>query len=408
MNMEEENQDKNDKRVDFSFPMLLIRTQVFNRIFNRLGTLKVSKIFSWVALVLVPIIAGFGLFIIFTSLFTLLSTPAVADITRELGPGAFLLIPGINPFLPIFYGLFAIICAMFIHEGAHGIAARSLGFRIKSSGLLFILFVPFGAFVDVDEKQIEKAKPKRAIRVMAAGVGANIVIAAACLIGLIVIVNGLVPVIDGVYINSVEEGLPAETAGLLPNDVFLSINNITISNNQDVLAILEDKTPGEIIQVTVARGDMWEEEFSTSMNLIKFENRTRVGISFGNIFSEEKLNLFKTITPQTLVLYLVPPSIYSSIIPYSDAQSSFYTHGLGNQWSIIANILFWLSFVNGNLAIFNALPLYPLDGGRIFNITLKSIMGNRWDKKRISQVTTAVTIAIFLVIILPMIIPFIT
>ena len=193
--MGKEEKEIENKRIQFSFPMLTIRTQIFTGIFDKLGSFRVSKIASWIALALAPIIAGIGLYTIFSSLFILLSTPTAGDIIGELGPAALLPIPGINPLLgPIFYGWFALIITIVIHEGAHGIAARSLGFRVKSSGLLFFLFIPIGAFVDVDEEQIEKAKPKRALRVMAAGVGANIVIGVVCLLGLIFIMNGSIMV----------------------------------------------------------------------------------------------------------------------------------------------------------------------------------------------------------------------
>lgn len=403
----EENTESKKQRVEFNFPMLTIRTQMFNKIFDKLGTLRISSLASWIALALVPIIAGIGLFSILTSIISMILTPSVGEIIGELGPAVYLFLPGINPLVPIFYGWIALVCAVVIHEGAHGIAARNLGFKVKSSGLLFFLFLPLGAFVDVDEKQIEKSKPKRAIRVMAAGVGGNIVVAVACLIGLIVIVGGLTPVIDGVYISTVEEGFPAEIAGLQPNDVFVSINNITISNNEDLHAILEDKMPGDIIDVTVVRGEMWMDEFSTSINLTEFEDRAFMGISSGDLVYEEILGFYQTLTPQTISLYLVPPSLAPGIVPYSESLSSFYTHGLGDLWSTISNMLFWLWFVNINLAIINALPIYPLDGGRVFNITLKSVLQQRFDKRTISQITSAVAIGLVLVLILMAIIPFI-
>jgi membrane-associated protease RseP (regulator of RpoE activity) len=404
--MGKEEKEIENKRVQFSFPMLTIRTQIFAGLFDKLGSYRFSKIASWIALALAPIIAGIGLYTIFSSFFILLSTPSVGDIIGELGPATLLPIPGINPLLgPIFYGWFALITTIVIHEGAHGIAARSLGFRVKSSGLLFFLFIPIGAFVDVDEEQIEKAKPKRALRVMAAGVGANIVIGVVCLIGLIFIMNGLTPAIQGAYISSVQEGMPAEASGLQSNDVFISINNLPIISWENITSILETKSPGDIISVIVARGEYWKESFSTSITLTELENRTVMGILGGTLLTKEILETYQTFTPQTISVYLIPPAF--APVPFSDSLSHFYMHGLGNQWSIVANLLFWPWFINFALAIFNALPIYPLDGGRIFNIALFSKMGHRWSKKLISQITTAVTIILALVVIITMIIPFI-
>ena len=112
-------------RIEFSFPMLTVRTKMFSGVFDRLGSLRASRLISWVALLIVPVVAGIGLYLICSSLFTLLWTPVARDMTRELGPAAYLMLPGINPLLPILYGWLAIVCALVVHEGAHGIVARN-------------------------------------------------------------------------------------------------------------------------------------------------------------------------------------------------------------------------------------------------------------------------------------------
>jgi len=258
------------RRIKFSFPILTVRTQLFNRVFDRIGSLRASRVISWGALIIVPIVAGIGLYLISSSLFTLLWTPAAREIQREVGLGAYILLPGINPFLPVFYGWIAIVVAIAVHEGAHGIIARNRGLKVKSSGLLFFLIFPFGAFVDVDEKQLEKAKPKDSLRVLAAGVGGNIIVAVVCILGVLIIVSGLTPVIDGVYISDVTEGMPAEMAGLLPEDVLVSVDNVEIDTFKELGALLEEKAPGDVVKVVVARGEKWEERFSTSVDLTEY------------------------------------------------------------------------------------------------------------------------------------------
>src|SRR3990170_4270113 len=301
-----EDEGSKQRRVEFSFPILTVRTQLFTRVFDRLGAFRFSRFASWVALVIVPVVAGIGLYLVINSLFALLWNPAAADAAREVGLGGYLLLPGINPYLPLLYGWFAIVCAIVIHEGAHGVAARSLGLKVKSSGLLFFLFVPIGAFVDVDEEQLKKVSGRVSSRVMAAGVGGNVVVAAVCLIGLLVIVGGLAPVINGVYVSEITEGL----------------------------------------------------------------------------LTEERLRNYQNVTPAGLVLYLVPPALAPGLVPFSDSLIPFYSHAwLGAQWHVWANVLFWLWFVNVNLAVFNALPIYPLDGGRMFNIALKRVIRRKESEK---------------------------
>lgn len=406
----QEAKDENgeQRRVEFNFPILTIRTQLFSKVFDRLGALRASRLISWIALAIVPVVAAIGLYLVLGSLIALLWNPAVGNAVRQTGPAVYLLLPGINPVLPFLYGWFAIIVAIAVHEGAHGVVARSLGLRVKSSGLLFFLFIPIGAFVDVDEEQLKKAKAKVSSRVLAGGLGANIAVAAVCLIGVLVIVNGLTPAIDGVYVYDVTKGMPAEAAGLLPKDVFVSIDSVRINSIADINATLDNKTAGDIIQVTVARGDMWQNRFSTFVNLTISENRTVMGVSVGDLLIGERLSNYQTVTIDRLAMYLVPPALASGLVPFSDSLAPFYKHWLGADWAIFANVLFWLWFVNVNVAVFNALPIYPLDGGRMFNIALKSALGRKAGEKRISQITTAVTAALVIVLLLTIIIPFVT
>ncbi len=402
-----QDEEAKQSRIEFNFPMLIIRIRALTRVYDRLGAFRASRLISWVALIIVPIVAGFGLYFIFNSLITLLTAPAAREIGRELGPQAYVLLPGINPYLPILYGWIAIVGAIVVHEGAHGIIARSLGFKVKSSGIMFLLAIPVGAFVDVDEEQMAKAKTKNSLRVLAAGVGANISVAVVCIVAVLIITSGLTPVIDGLYIFEVSEGMPAEDAGLLSGDVFIYVDDILVTNYEDFSALLEDKNPGDILRVIVARGKMWKDRFSTSVNLTEHEGRAFLGVTVGEIRTEQRLRLYQNLTTDTLYIHFIPPTLAQGLVPFSEALNSFYTHTLGEQWHILANILFWMWFVNVNVAIFNALPIYPLDGGRTFERALKSLLGRRADERTISRITYVVTVTLICIFVMLVALPFI-
>lgn len=394
-------------RVEFSFPLLIVRIKTFTRVYDRLGAFGASRPLSWAAIIGIPILASFGLYFIFSSLLTLLTTPAVREIGRELGPQAYVLLPGINPYLPILYGWLAIIAAIVVHEGAHGVIARSLGFRVKSSGLLFFLVLPVGAFVDVDEEQMAKAKPKNSMRVLAAGPGANVAVAIVCLLGVLIITSGLTPVVDGLYVFDVMEGRPAEDAGLLLEDVIISVDDTPVTSLDDFKAVLEDKNPNDIMRITVARGKTWRDRFSTSVNLTEYEGRTFLGISVGEILTEQRLRTYQKLTTETLYIHFMPPTLAPSLVPFSGALNDFYTHTLGENWHILANIFFWLWFVNVNVAIFNALPIYPLDGGRAFQSVLKSVLGRRAGGRIASRLTIVMSVILLSAIVMTIVLPFI-
>jgi membrane-associated protease RseP (regulator of RpoE activity) len=404
---EVEAEEAKQGRIEFNFPLLTVRTQLFSGVFDRLGSLRASGLVSWVVLVIVPVVAAIGLYLLCSSLFTLLWTPLAREASREMSPASYLLLPGINPILPILYGWLAIVCAIVVHEGAHGIIARNRGLKVNSSGMLFFLVIPIGAFVDVDEEQLAKAKTKDSLRVMAAGVAGNVVVAIVCLLAVLLIVNGLTPIVDGVYVATVAEGMPAEAAGLLPEDIFVSIDNMPIGSFEELDAFLDTKSPGDTIQVTVARGTNWKERFSTSMTLMESEGQAVMGVNVSDLMIEERLRFYQTLTPESVYVYMLPPSLYSGLVPFSDSLIPFYTHGLGAQWHVHANIFFWLWFVNVNVAVFNALPIYPLDGGRMLNITLKSVLGRRVSEKTISRITFAVTATLIWILLMIVLIPFI-
>jgi membrane-associated protease RseP (regulator of RpoE activity) len=204
------------------------------------------------------------------------------------------------------------------------------------------------------------------------------------------------------------DGMPAQAAGLLPKDVLVSVNNVTVNSTAELRALLDNKTLGDVVSVTVVRGEMWQSQFSTFVNLTVIENRTAMGIGVADLMIKERLGYYQTISSDRLFMYLVPPALGSGLVPFSDSLAPFYSHWIGTQWQVWANVFFWLWFVNVNLAVFNALPIYPLDGGRMFNIALKNISRLREREKLVSGITLAVTAALVSVLVLTVLIPFIT
>jgi membrane-associated protease RseP (regulator of RpoE activity) len=171
-------------------------------------------------------------------------------------------------------------------------------------------------------------------------------------------------------------------------------------------AILENRTSGDTLNVTVLRGENWQQPFSTIVNLTVSENRTIMGIMSSDLLTQARLDNYKTFSIERITMYLVPPTLASGLTPYSDSLAQFYSSPVP-QWQIFANGLFWLWFVNFNLAIFNALPIYPLDGGRIFDITLKRYVGKRISEKGIRSITIGATVACVVLVLLVTLLPFI-
>lgn len=94
-----------------------------------------------------------------------------ADHLNNTAPGATFILPGIN--LPLLEAVLALAIMLIVHEAAHGLLARVGKIKLDSAGLVFFGFLPMGAFIDPDEKQLKKADMHTQNRVLVAGSAAN-------------------------------------------------------------------------------------------------------------------------------------------------------------------------------------------------------------------------------------------
>jgi membrane-associated protease RseP (regulator of RpoE activity) len=65
----------------------------------------------------------------------------------------------------------------------------------------------------------------------------------------------------------------------------------------------------------------------------------------------------------------------------------------------LATGLYWFFFLNFNLAVFNALPIFPLDGGQAFKVGLKGATRGRLSDEALGRATIAVTFAILAMVL---------
>ncbi|MBI2185183.1 MAG: site-2 protease family protein [Thaumarchaeota archaeon] len=393
------------KTVELHFPIIMIRTKRGLSLLDTIGRFRLIKPLSWFLLYALPVFAAAALFLLLTAVVANFSNPVVREIGREVSPRASLLIPGLNPFIPIVYGWIALVVALVIHEGAHGVQARALGLPVKSAGLLLLLGLPIGAFVEVDEKEMEKVPLKSAGRVLAAGPGSNMVIAAISLVLLILTVGSMTPLAKGVGVIGVFEGFPAYQAGVKSGDIIISVNNIPTPSIEDLAVALAPSKPGDRVDVGVVRGGSKE-----TYPMILAENPGNKSRSFLGVeitlfdFRLEAYQRASTIFP---MIYMVPPTIRPFDIPYSDVLYSFYTSSIGPYFYPVANLLYWIWFVNFNVGVFNALPIYPLDGGQVFRRALKTASKGRLSDQAIKRITIVVALAILVLILATLLVPYI-
>jgi membrane-associated protease RseP (regulator of RpoE activity) len=237
------------KQIHVQGPILTLHTQYGKELLNRLAS---PKRFwrMWgnlgVGITLV-VMVGMFLMVIFTGIQAVLN-PQPSAITE---PQNFLVIPGVNDFLPLSVApeiIFGLLIGLVVHEGGHGLFCRVGDIDIDSMGLALLTIIPIGAFVEPKEESQLQADRGSQTRMFAAGVTNNF---ALTIIGFVLLfgpVVGSIAVAPGVPVGDVVDGSPAANAGIDYGDRIIAINGEPIANESELsnrLTEISDK------QVTV-------------------------------------------------------------------------------------------------------------------------------------------------------------
>ena len=231
-------------------PLLMIRTTKGQKFLDRIASAKgFWRLFgdAGIPLMLLGMFLMFVL-IIFSDIFMVTSLheqtmPPPSEI-HELRN--IFLIPGINEFIPVVWGIIGLIVALVVHEFSHAIMSKAEDIRVKSMGLILVL-IPIGGFAEPDEEQLfgkryeqegheneetsdqKTATRRQRVRILTAGVMANFVTAFVALVLFFLVIGSIAPV-SNVVITDVIPGSPADDAGLTEMTVVTHINDKKIEN----------------------------------------------------------------------------------------------------------------------------------------------------------------------------------
>lgn len=324
-------------------------------------------------------------------------------------------IPGINPLIPIGYGIVALVVGVVLHELAHGVVARSQGIGVKTLGILWCV-VPVGAFVEQDDTDMQAATRRKRDRVAAAGVLANFALMVVFFVALsLLIASSVQPNANGVGVAAVESNTPAANATLAAGDIIVSINGTATTSATLFENSLADTHPGQVVTVvyySTATGGL----VTTNVTLAPsptVAGRGFLGVAVSYLTPAELRTtlvwpLGSPSGPLTgAVDWLVLP--LATLEPLGSPTTDFY-HLTGpaaanpSTFWIVANGLYFLAWLNLLLGSSNALPLIPLDGGLLFRDFAASIaarLRRGWSAARLDEFAgRAVTVSSLAVLLL--------
>ena len=365
---------------ELKLPLILIHTPFGLRFFDVVANSSIGKIYASFNIYLMPLITALAVFLILGSLLVLFSNDSAREGIREIGPQGNLLIPGLNPILPWTYGWIGLVITIIIHEAGHGIVARVYNTKVESTGIVLFLGIPIGAFVNIQQDELNKTTFKQKSAILTAGPLNNMVIAGISFALLFVLITSLNPISNiqgdetGITVLTIGENSLAKSIGLSKNSIITFINAEPIEDVQELRKILRDNL-GTTIQMKWISEDKKEQIKSFELPASIPENKGVLGVTLTDAFIDPGLVLdnYKNLFLTNPLAILMPPTLQQNLVPYSDSMSSHYTSTIfGPTFPIIANFLFWIWFINFNVGIFNALPITMLDGGQWYGTLLEN------------------------------------
>ncbi len=428
--------------LEIAGPLLMWKTEKGKKFIDRVAKKKAWRWYGNLAIV-ISIIA-----MIFTTLLIVWNLIISFRIPPQSAPSPRLIlgIPGINPIIPIGYGIIALAVAIIVHEFSHGILARHGRVKVKSLGLLFLIF-PVGAFVEPDEDELKRVSRAKRSRVFASGPASNIILALICLLLLAFIFS---PLIEA-KVNGAIVGYDAY--GIDKWSVIVGIESKEVDSVQDFVDFMKNAEAGNFYNITVWKdGKLIEKKFFNGIYVLDVvknspaENEIRKGDIIYEINGEGIKNvedffrvMNETVAGEEIVLsYYRDNSFYNISIILADRYEftgtdkgkgflgieaaglqnmlldtsyfqTLYNPFKGNFLGYLSlpfrglstmpaelqhiytpspvfwmtySLIYWIFWLNFAVGTFNALPSVPLDGGYIFRDGISYLVSKFGVKKR--------------------------
>ena len=359
----------NKKRFDFQAKFIALYRTKFGINFMEKTSSRFQEFIKIVGLVGIGV-AYIGMiaivYMVFDGLYKLIMIPEAPAVLSPVIPGV--PIPGSPIFVPFWYGIISLFIVVVIHEAGHGLVALAHKIKVDHTGIVF--FGPLiGAFVEPNEKTLQKQSDVVQYSIFAAGPFANVILAFVLLLCFTLIFNPIIDhsvVPEGIYFQEVQEGFPAEAAGVQPETVYNLVNGQEVLDTTKFIQVLDKVSPGD--EIILANENLTHTIIATESP----DDPTSGYMGVIGIQTEHQLK-----NPKFQIIF--------------DVLSWFY--GLF-QWVILLSL---------GIGLANLLPLGPVDGGRMLHLSLQKIFGKDKGLKIFSKITMFFIVLLLVLVFVPII-----
>lgn len=289
---------------------------------------------------------------------------------------------------------------VFIYEFSIGMGPVIYSKRGKKDGILYnIRALPIGGFVSMagevyeDDKSVPKDrclcnKPIwQRIIVMAAGVINNFLMALVLLFVLALFwgSNSLTP-----KVAQVVEGYPMAEAGIVKDDVILSINGHKVNTWDEAQIILYYKTNNDYYEFRVRHIDGTEENYKITPKIEENADGVENKVFGVHINQEETFGLWNKIKYAFEKFWTTIVSMWLTIAGLVTGKISIDAlSGPVGIYSVVGDsiayglysVIFLVAYLSINVGVINIIPFPAFDGGRILFLIIEKIKGSPVNQK---------------------------